>query len=611
MNFHSGAAQLAPLAIVIPIIAAAVLLSVGRWLPRTLIDVLATGTAAATVGLDAALFAHTAGGRVVTWASNWTPKHGHSVGIVLVADRVGSGAALLAGALMLCALVFSWRYFDSVEAHFHALMLLFLAGMTGFALTGDLFDMFVFFELMGAVAYALTGFKVEDPTSVQGALNFGIVNSFGAYLTLMGIGLIYAHTGQLGLAQIGQVLDRSPLDALVVIAFVLVVTGWLVKAAMVPFHFWLADAHAVAPTPVCVMFSGIMVELGVYGVFRVYWTTFSGILPPDDIRRALLVLGILTAVVGAVMCLMQRHLKRLLAYSTIAHVGLFICAAATLDDSGTAGAAVYVLGHAGAKSALFLLAGVILARYGSVDEATLHGKGRDAKATAVLFAVAGLALSGLPPFATSLGKAIGEDALLARGYWIGPVLFVAVSALTGGAVLRAGARIFLGLGPVPAEDQQQTSGDQEERETQSLPRMPATMMLAIVTLVAGCLVCGIYSPITHALGRGATRFVDHAGYAQQALFGRAAHSVALPTGIDWTTLGVALGLTSTVLALLVAALGLYAEKIRRAAERVLDPFAMVGSGLRRLHSGHVGDYITWVFIGVTALAALVGIPLRQ
>lgn len=611
MDFHSAAAQLPPLAIAVPILAACLLASVGRWLPRLAIDILATGSAAAVVGLTAALFAQTGSGRVVTWAGNWLPADGHSVGIVLVVDPIGAGAALLAAVLLLIALVFSWRYYDSVQAHFHALMLLFCAGMVGFALTGDLFDMFVFFELMGAVAYALAGFKIEDSTAVQGGLNFGIINSLGAYLTLMGIGLVYAHTGELGLAQIGKQLDHSALDVLVVVSFVLIVTGWLVKAAMVPFHFWLADAHAVAPTPVCMLFSGIMVELGVYGVFRVYWTTFSSVIAPESLRRALLVLGIVTAVVGAVTCLLQRHLKRLLAYSTIAHVGLFLCAAAMLDASGTTGAAVYILGHAGAKSALFLLAGVVLNRYGSVDEETLHGQGRDAKVPAALFGVAALALAGLPPFATSLGKSISEEAVLHMGYWVGPVLFVLVSALTGGAVMRAGARIFLGLGPEPRQKEDETSGDEEVPETEQLPRLPVPMLASIATLLAGCLLAGVDPPVVHALGRGAERFVDHFGYAQQALFGAPAAPVSLPVGAEWTAVGVALGLASSVLALAVAALGLYADRIRAATSRTLDPFAAGLGVLRRLHSGHVGDYVAWLFVGVTALAALVGLPLRD
>ncbi|MGO4428880.1 proton-conducting transporter membrane subunit, partial [Streptomyces sp. MCAF7] len=170
-------------------------------------------------------------------------------------------------------------------------------------------------------AYALTGYRVEEARAVQGGLVFGVVNSLGGYAMLSGIALLYARTGELGLAQIGRALDAHSAggpDALVIVAFVLVATGLLVKAAAVPFHFWLADAHAVAPTPVCMLLSGVMVELGVYGTARVYWTVFagSGGIPAPDAHRALLTLGVLTAVLGSVMCWQQRHLKRMLAYST-------------------------------------------------------------------------------------------------------------------------------------------------------------------------------------------------------------------------------------------------------------------------------------------------------
>ncbi|MBV9919996.1 MAG: hypothetical protein JOY78_03950, partial [Pseudonocardia sp.] len=399
------APALAPIAVAAPILAACVLLALSRVLPRRVVDVAATAAATLVLGLDVALLAATAGGRVVTWTGGWTPASG--VGITLVADGIGAGAATVAAVLVVAALVYSWRYFEDAEAHFHALVLLFLAGMTGFPLSGDLFDMFVFFELMGAVAYALTGFRVEEPQAVQGALAFGLINSLGAYVTLFGIGLLYARTGALGLAPLAVALAAQPQDVFVGVAAALVIAGFLVKGAIVPFHFWLDDAHAVAPTPVCVLFSGIMVELGLYATARVGVVVFG----TELLRPALLGLGVVTAVVGSVMCLAQRHLKRLLAYSTIGHAGLFVIALSSPDPAAVAGGALYVLAHAGTKAALFLMAGAILNRYGSVDEIDLHGRGRDATLLRWLMPLAALALAGLPPLGPGLGKSIAEHAL--------------------------------------------------------------------------------------------------------------------------------------------------------------------------------------------------------
>jgi len=604
---QGGSSALAPLAIAVPIAVAAILQAASERLPRKVVDAVATATAAAVTGVAAALLAASAGGRVVTWSAGWLPHHGFSVGIVLVVDPVGAGVALVAAGLVTLALVFSWRYIEAAGGRYHALMLLFLAGLEGFSLTGDLFDMFVFFELMGAAAYALTGMKVEDPSSLQGAFNFGIVNSLGAYLSLMGIGLLYAHTGQLGLPQLGHALAGHRPDALVLGAFVLVMAGFLVKGAMAPLHFWLADAHAVAPAPVCLLFSGVMVPLGTYAAFRVYWTVFSGTLPPDDVGRAFVVLGTLTGVVGAVMCLGQRNFKRLLAFSTVAHVGLFLVALGTVDADGTAGAIVYVVGHAGAKGALFLLAGILLDRYGSVDEVNLHGRVRDLRVERWLLVAGGLALACLPPFGTALGKSLAEDAAGAAGYGWAPVLFVGVSALTGGAVLRFTARVGWGLGTPPIVESGTTTGD-EERETQPLSRVPITMVIPVVVLLAGALAVGVVPGVGRAASAAAHLFVDGAGYRHQALSGAPTGAVST-AGSGWTTGGVLIGLLSAALAVGVAAAGIWSRAVRRRL-----PAVAVGAPalkvLRRLHSGHVGDYVAWMVVGVAALGGLVGLPLR-
>ncbi|WP_018570026.1 complex I subunit 5 family protein [Streptomyces sp. PsTaAH-124] len=586
--------RLLPLLPAVPLLGAALLVAAGRRLPRLAAEVFGSLAAAATAVLAIVLLLRSSP-PLTEWVGGWFPVGGESVGIVLTGDGAGLGMAALVSLLTLAALAYSWRYFDEPpHGHagaFPALILLFQGGMCGFAIAGDLFDAFVFFELMSVVAYALTGYRIDEAKAVQGALGFALVNSLGAYFMLMGIALLYARTGQLAMAKIGQGLDAAAAghgpDALVLAGFVLFLTGLLVKAAAVPFQFWLPDAHAVAPTPVCMLLSGVMVELGVYGVWRVYGTVFSGPggIPAADASRALVVLGVLTAAVGSVMCWYQRHIKRLLAFSTIAHTGLFLIGVGTLKAAADEGTALYILAHAGVKAALFACAGILLDRYGSVDEFTLHGRARRLRGTGAVFAVGALALAGLPPFGTGLGKALSEEAVG------GPltVVYVAASALTGAAVLRVAARVFLGLGPRPREregeggerDEETTSGSAEEPETgRRLDKVPLTMRTVPVVLLLAALAAGAVPGFAAAVGDA----VDEAGT-------RGVFSTA-----HWTVTGVLLDLLSALLAVAVAGVAVARPGLLAAPGWALP--------LRRLQSGHVGDYVAWLVVGSALLGAL-------
>lgn len=577
--------DLLPLLVAVPLCGAALLVAGGRRVPRVLAESVGCAVSAGTAGLAITLLLHSSP-PMAEWAGGWTPVDGHSVGIVLVGDGPGLGMAALASVLTLAALAYSWRYFDAPPRRhagsFPALILLLQAGMCGFAIAGDLFNAFVWFELMSVVAYALTGTRVEEAKAVQGALTFGVVTSLGAYAMLMGIGLLYARTGELAMAQIGRALDaHGPPDGLVLAAFVLVLTGLLIKSAAVPFHFWLPDAHAVAPTPVCMLLSGVMVELGVYGVWRVYGTVFAGPggIPAADLERALLVLGAVTAMIGAVMCWYQRHIKRLLAYSTVAHTGLFLIGVGVLSPEADDGVALYILGHAGVKAALFACTGILLDRYGAVDEHALYGRARELRGVAVLYTVGGLALAGLPPFGTGFGKAVTEEAVG------GPLvaLYVLASAVTAGAVLRVAARVFLGLGPAPEDDTEyETTGAGERPETRHrLSRIPDTMTAVPALLLAGSLAVGV----APGFGEVLSHAVNEAGSGG-----------AVVPAPHWSPAGVLLDLVSTALALGLAALAVTRPGWLAAPRRALP--------LRRLQSGHVGDYVAWVLVGATVLGAL-------
>ena len=335
--------QLLPLPVVIPLLVAAAISAAHPLFRRhrralDVVAILASGAVAVVLG---ALTVGSADRDSVYWFAGFRPSHGVAIGIDFVATPLAAGLGFLAAVLVTAAMVFSWRYFERVATYYHALMLTFLAGMAGFCLTGDIFDMFVWFELMSVAAYALTAYRPDERGPIQGALTFAVTNSVGSYLTLSGIAVIYGRTGALNMAQIGNDLAGHRPDGLVVVAFVLIITGLLIKGAIVPFQLWLADAVAVAPTPVGVLFTGVMIELGLYGVARVYWSMFGQALGHRNaITGIFLVLGLLTAVTGALLCFRERHLKRLLAFAAMSHGGAFLTGIALLTPLGLAGSAV-------------------------------------------------------------------------------------------------------------------------------------------------------------------------------------------------------------------------------------------------------------------------------
>ena len=393
------------LPIIVPLLAAAVLAALRKHLPRPAADSIAILAAAVNLVVSLTLLHQAQTRTLVYWFGNWHPRGSMVLGITFVIDPVSAGLATLAATLTLLALLFSWRFVDAGANHFQPLMLVFLTGMTGFSLTGDLFNLFVFFELMSTAAFALCGLKTREPAPLQGAFNFAVTNTVAAFMVLIGIAFLYAVTGALNMAQIGLLLVHRH-DPVVLFACALITCGFLTKAAIVPFHFWLPDAHAVAPTPVCVLFSGLMVELGLYAILRLYSVIF---LPALDqrasmLRDILLSFGVLTVLLGSFMCYAEHHIKRILAFSTIAHAGLMLTSIAVAAGGpatlATAGFLTYLLGHAFVKSALFFIAGILLHRLRTASEPALFGRGKKLHFTAALWFLGAFGLAaflGSPP----------------------------------------------------------------------------------------------------------------------------------------------------------------------------------------------------------------------
>ena len=599
-----------PLPAAVPLFTAALLIAAGSWLPRRVQDATAIAAAAAATGFALVVLAASGRADVLQWFGGWRPRHGVAIGISFAADPMGAAMAALACGIAVLALAYSWTYMSRQTQTFDVLVLTLAGGMAAFSLTGDIFNMFVWFELMGVSAYALAGFMVEELGPLQSAINFAITNTVGAYMVVAGIALLYARTGALNLAQIGRALQHGPADRLVIVAFVLILCGLMVKAAIVPFHFWLADAYATSPAPVCALFAGTMVELALFFAARIYWTVFAGALTPHagGVRDVLIGLGVATALVGALMCVLQRHIKRLLAYSTISHAGVMLSGIALLDPRSLAGTANLVLEHGLLKAGAFLVCGIVLVRLGHVDELVLQGAGRAVPFVGVLWFAGTVGLIGVPPVGVSLGHALLEQGANDGGYgWLNAVTTVA-TGVCAGAMLRAGARIFVGWGD--SKDDLLTP-EPDEQAPEALAHARLMTVVSGVTIGLG-LAASAVPGLEQRTRLAAARFVDPAAYRAAVLHGVGghalpAHGFALPAVHAASLL---YGMAGLAIAALTAAWGLWHARLPSAvgtlATRTLwQPVRLA----RDAHSGIVGDYLLWIAAGTVAVAAVWSITL--
>jgi multicomponent Na+:H+ antiporter subunit D len=597
--------QLTPLPVVIPLLTAAAIV-ITSFAPRRVHDVMATGAGLASAVLCAVLLAHAGERPIVEWLAGWHPHQGVAVGIALTVDQLGAGAALLAAVVLTAALVYSWTYFDDeVDVMVCALMLVLGAGLIGICLVGDLFTMIVFFVLTTVAAIGLTAVENEHSGPLQGAINFAVVNSIAGFSLLFGAALVYGRTGALNLAQVGMALGQHHADALVGVGLALLVFGLLTKAGAAPFHFWLPDAQAVAPTPVSAVFAGAMAPVALFGVARLLATAFAPSLASHEsaLRTVLVGVGAFTALLTAIACAEQRHIKRMLAFATASQVGAMLCGIGLLGDDALAGAALTAAGFGLAIAAMFGASGVLIRRFSSTDEFELRGCGRDLPLTTTTFVIGALVVASVPPAATFYGTWLIAEGARDVGYdWL-PVVLALSAALTAGTILRVAARVFAGWGAdapaepaVASEDRsQEQSSQEEEGDGATSPRPPRVLAIVPLLLVVAAVVLGAIPGFADSVQSGAAHFRDVHSYTGAVLAGRAPHYAApsMPSlgAAPWLYAG------ATVLgALAVAAAGLRGRR--------LWPMPLV-DGLRAAHSGHVGDYVVWWTFGMAALGGLV------
>ncbi|HET9078797.1 MAG TPA: complex I subunit 5 family protein [Acidimicrobiales bacterium] len=605
---------LPPLTVAVPLACAAFVAAFGSLIPRRAVTLTAIAAAVATTALQFAQLLQSLPRDLNHWFGGWTPQHHFALGILFTVDPIDGILACVAGVLVVASLTFSWWGLREVSHLYYALMLAFLGGMAGFAISADLFDIFVFFELMSVTGYGLCSFRQTSSSVMQGALNFAIINSIGAFFILMGIALVYGRTGALNLAQIGAALRGQHPDALVVVSFVFILVGFLTKAGAVPFHFWMSDAYAVAAAPVGALYAGIMSDLGYHAIARIYADGFAGSLGAVEpaVRDMLVGVGVATVVVGAVMCFIQADLKRQIAFLVICHGGIFLCGIGLLNPAGMAGSTLYVAADAMIKAAVFLTMGYIIVSLGTSDEFALRGRGRRRRhaLAGVVFGLAGLGFAVVPGSGPWLSASLIQQAAVAAGFaWLPPVL-AAGTAVTAAAVLRSGARIFLGWGadhdPLisSAQPDEPQEGEPQEEEGISIVSLAPAGVLLVAGFGMG------FAPHLAGWATAAGRqFLDLPGYIHEVLGGQYPPPLrpgpAFHPGAGSWAYGAATA--AGALALAAASLRWSASGLGQVVARLLGPPLR---GVRAVHSGRVGDMATWMTVGAVALCAAGAIGFR-
>ncbi len=408
-------------------------------------------------GLSMALLAQVHGSGVQTYAlGNWQPPYG----IVLVADALGGLFAFMVTTIMVGGLLYTFHGKDKCMKYpaFVPLFLLMEVGLVGAMLTGDLFTLFVFMELMVLASVSLTAIS-DDQYGLEAALKYILISSMGTLFLLLGIGALYATFGTLNMADIAQTLLTGERPSLAPASAIMLLCAFLLKSAVFPFHFWQPDFHTTAPTPISAVLSSIVVKVGVYGIFRLVTLLF--IVEAPLLERWLSILGIIGIIFGSLGALRTYNAKRMLAYSTFAQIGFILVGIGWGTPLALVGAIVYAFNHAFIKSSLLMLMGVVASytKTKTANFADISGLGSKLPPLlGWLVLIGGLSLAGIPPLNGFISKLTLIQGGVDSEDWVNLLIMVAAGILTVMYMVRAWQRIFQ-QNPLPSTIGTKDKGD--------------------------------------------------------------------------------------------------------------------------------------------------------
>jgi len=493
--------NLVALPVLVPLIAAGLSVMLGRW--RTAQRIIGVGALTISVGVSIALLvgADSDGPLVVQVGGRPAP-----IGITLVVDRLAGIMLTVAAIMLLAVLVYAIGQPGAERNHvgFTSLYLIMAAGVSASFIVGDLFTLFVAFEMMLTASYALLTLG-GGRAQVRAGMTYVVISLIASTLFITALALLYAATGTVNMADLAVKIGELPPGVRMAFAVLLLVV-FGVKAGLFPLFFWLPDSYPTAPSPVTAVFAGLLTKVGVYALIR----TQTLLFPPDSRPATLmLVLAGLTMVIGILGAIAQDDVKRILSFNIVSHIGYMVMGLALFSVAGIAAAIFYVVHHIVAKTTLFLTGGLIEHVGGSSRLSRLGNMVKSAPVVAALFLIPALTLAGVPP----LSGFIPKLALVEAGFDERRYVIVGVSLLVSLLTLLSLMKIWIGAFWGPATEE-------PEHEPHEVGRAggPLLMIAPTVALIAISLAIAFAAGPLYALAeRTATDLLDPAVYERAVL----------------------------------------------------------------------------------------------
>ena len=344
--------------------------------------------------------------------------------------------------------------------------------MNGVVISGDMFNMYVFLEIAAIASYALVAFGTEQE-ELEASFKYAVMGTVASSFILLGIAFLYSYTSTLNMADMSMELIDKGSSPIVLLASVLFLMGFGLKAALVPFHAWLPDAHPSAPAPISAMLSGILIKsLGVYALVRIFFSVL-GVTP--QILSILMALGALSMVIGSCLALGQRDFKRLLAYSSISQIGYVILGIGLGTPLGILGGLFHLFNHSVFKSLLFLNSGAIEYSTGTRDLEKMGGLKERMPVTAGTNMIASMSIAGIPPFNGFWSKLIIIAACVQANHFGYAAWAVLASILTLAYFMKVQRYAFFG---------------ESKKGSSKIKEVPFFMRFSMVALAIICIAGG-------------------------------------------------------------------------------------------------------------------------